>query len=276
MENSEVSYKRLFDLKDRVVVITGANGILGHRYVAAFGEYGAKVVIADVDKSACAEHAASHVKRYGTAALGLDLDVTSPRSISDVIARVESEFGPVDVLVNNAATKGRDAAAFFAPTGDYSLATWREVMAVNLDGLFLVAQAVGSKMAERGSGSIINVSSIYGNVAPDQRIYEGAEYLGRAINTPAVYSASKAGVIGLTRYLAALWGEFGVRVNTLTPGGVQSGQNDTFQTRYGARTPLRRMAQGDEMVGAVIYLASDASSYVTGHNLVVDGGWTIW
>jgi NAD(P)-dependent dehydrogenase (short-subunit alcohol dehydrogenase family) len=131
-------------------------------------------------------------------------------------------------------------------------------------------------MAERGHGSIINTLSVYGIVAPDQRIYQGSEYEGRAINTPAVYSASKAAVWGLTKYLAAYWGSRDVRVNAITPGGVFSGQNDEFVRRYSARVPLGRMASQDEMSGAVVYLASDASSYVTGQNIVIDGGLTVW
>jgi NAD(P)-dependent dehydrogenase (short-subunit alcohol dehydrogenase family) len=134
----------------------------------------------------------------------------------------------------------------------------------------------GAPMAERRHGSIINTLSIYGIVAPDQRIYEGAFYEGKAINTPAVYSASKAGLWGLTKYLAAYWGASGVRVNAITPGGVFSGQNDAFVQRYSARVPLGRMGQREEMAAAVVYLASEASSYVTGQNLVVDGGLTVW
>ena len=149
-------------------------------------------------------------------------------------------------------------------------------MAVNLDGLFLVARAVGTRMAARGAGSIVQTASIYGVRGPDPRLYEGSEYRGQPINTPPVYSASKAGVIGLTKHLATYWADRGVRVNTLTPGGVESGQNETFQARYGARVPLGRMARPDEMVGALLFLASDAASYVTGQNIIVDGGLSAW
>ena len=150
-------------------------------------------------------------------------------------------------------------------------------MAVNLDGMFLVAQAVGKQMVTQGKGgSIIQTASIYGIMAPDQRIYQGSFYLERQINTPAVYSASKAGVIGLTKYLSTYWAGHKIRVNSLTPGGVESGQNDEFKRRYSERIPLKRMAEPNEMVGALIYLASDASSYVTGQNIVVDGGLSAW
>jgi NAD(P)-dependent dehydrogenase (short-subunit alcohol dehydrogenase family) len=150
-------------------------------------------------------------------------------------------------------------------------------MSVNLDGLFLVAKTVGGQMKAQGrGGSIIQTASIYGVVASDKRIYEGSHYLGMQISNPPVYSASKAGVVGLTRYLAAYWGDAGIRVNALVPGGVESGQNDTFKQRYAARVPMGRMAQADEMVGALVYLASPASSYVTGQTLIVDGGLTAW
>ena len=150
-------------------------------------------------------------------------------------------------------------------------------MAVNLDGMFLIAQAVGKQMVYQDKGgSIIQTSSIYGIVAPDHRVYEGSVYLERKINTPAVYTASKAAVIGLTKYLATYWAEKGIRVNTLTPGGTQSGQNEEFQQKYSQRVPMNRMGDAKEMVGALLYLASDASTYVTGQNIIVDGGLTSW
>jgi len=180
-------------------------------------------------------------------------------------------------LHNNAASKSADLDAFFATTEEYSLHEWRRIMSVNIDGMFLVAQAVGGQMQKQGTGgSIIQTASIYGLLSSDKRIYEGSHYLGRQISNPAVYSTSKAAVVGLTRYLAGNWGDKGIRVNALVPGGVESGQNETFKSRYSARVPLARMAQPDEMVGALVYLASDASSYVTGHCLVVDGGLSAW
>jgi NAD(P)-dependent dehydrogenase (short-subunit alcohol dehydrogenase family) len=176
-------------------------------------------------------------------------------------------------LFNNAAAK---SANFFEPFETFPLEEWNEVMGVNLTAAMLGCQVFGSRMVKRSVGSIINTLSVYGVVAPDQRIYEGSEYEGRAINTPAIYSASKAGLWGLTKYLAAYWGNKGIRVNALTPGGVFSGQNDTFVQRYSARVPLGRMAEKNELVGAAVFLASDASSYITGQNIVVDGGLTVW
>jgi len=167
---------------------------------------------------------------------------------------------------------------FFATLDKFSLEDWDYVMRVNLTSMFLIARELGVKMAKVGRGSIINVSSIYGVVGPDQRIYDDSWYedLGGAINTPLVYSVSKGAVIAMTRHLSTYWGASGVRVNTLTPGGVYSGQNDIFKNKYSDRVPLARMANADEMVGALLFLASDASSYVTGQNIIVDGGLTTW
>lgn len=200
-------------------------------------------------------------------------DVTCRDSLESVKRVVCEEFGEVNVLVNNIATK---TANIFEPFETFPLEDWNEVMNVNTTGVMLACQVFGADMARRGQGAIITTLSIYGIVGPDQRVYEGARYEGRDINSPAVYSASKAALLGLTKYLATYWGRCGVRVNAITPGGVFSGQNDAFVSRYSARTPLGRMAQQDEMSGAIVYLASDEASYVTGHNLVVDGGLTAW
>ena len=256
--------------------MTGAVGFLGQRFCAGLADFGASVAVVDVDETITRDFADSLTRDFGIRCTGVGCDVADQASVAAMMARVESELGPVDILHNNAATKTKDPSSFFAPVESFPLATWRDVMAVNLDGMFLVARTIGAGMAARGKGTIIQTASIYGVVGPDQRIYEGSEYLGRAINTPPVYSASKAGIIGLTRYLATYWAAVGVRVNTLTPGGVESGQNSEFTRRYSERVPIGRMARADEMVGALVFLASDASSYVTGQNIIVDGGLSAW
>jgi NAD(P)-dependent dehydrogenase (short-subunit alcohol dehydrogenase family) len=194
--------------------------------------------------------------------------VGSEPDVRALIDRVSLSCGRLDVLVNNAATKTPD---FFAPFDRFPRADWDEVMRVNLDGMFQCASAAVPLLQASPAASIVNVTSIYGISAPDQRIYEGVPF-----NTPAVYSASKAGVVGLTRYLATYYASAGIRCNAITPGGVEAGQPEPFVRAYGARTPLGRMARATEMGPALLFLASDASSYVTGHNLVVDGGWTAW
>jgi NAD(P)-dependent dehydrogenase (short-subunit alcohol dehydrogenase family) len=270
-------YKNLFDLSGKVAIVTGAVGILGQGFCRGLASFGAKLAVVDLDPDRCSAFAAELEGDYGTSALGVACDVADPASVARMVQQVVARFGAIDVLHNNAASKSADLDAFFASTEEYSLAEWRKIMSVNVDGMFLVAQAVGAQMLKQGrGGSIIQTASIYGLLSSDKRIYEGSFYLGRQISNPAVYSTSKAAVVGLTRYLAGNWGDAGIRVNALVPGGVESGQNDTFKARYAARVPLARMAKPDEMVGAVVYLASDASSYVTGQCLVVDGGLSAW
>lgn len=262
-----------FQLGGKVALVTGGAGILGQKFCAGLAEAGAKVAVVDLDASAAKAAAA----RLGDNADGFGCDIADPVSVQTCVAAVIARFGAIDILHNNAATKSRDVRAFFTPFEDYSLDTWREVMAVNIDGMFLMAQAVGKHMVARGQGgAVIQTASIYGLVGPDSRIYEGSDYLGGPINTPAVYAASKAAVVGLTKWLATHWAKSGIRVNCLVPGGVSSGQNGVFAERYSERVPMGRMARSDEMVPALLYLASEASSYVTGQVLAVDGGWTAW
>lgn len=271
------SIRALFDLAGKTAVVTGGAGILGRHFCHGLAEFGADVAVVDLDEARAQGLAAELTERHGVRSVGVGCDVADPDSVAAMLAAVVAELGDVHVLHNNAASKSADLDAFFAPFEAYALEEWRRVMAVNLDGMFLVAQAVGARMIEQGTGgSVVQTSSIYGIRAPDARIYEGSRYLGRAINTPAVYAASKAGVVGLSRYLATHWAGHRIRVNTLVPGGVESGQNEDFRRRYGDRVPLGRMARAEEMVGALVYLASDASSYVTGQELVVDGGLSAW
>jgi NAD(P)-dependent dehydrogenase (short-subunit alcohol dehydrogenase family) len=263
-----------FNLMGRLVLVMGGAGILGKQISSALAASGAKVIIADRDAERAAITADSICDVLGAhTAQFVVCDITDRPSLEDLKKRIEAEHGQVQVLVNNAAAKSPN---FFEPFETFPVEDWDFVMGVNLKGVMLGCQVFGAAMAERGHGSIINTLSVYGIVAPDQRIYEGSEYEGHAINTPAVYSTSKAAVWGLTKYLSAYWGDRNVRVNAITPGGVFSGQNDEFVKRYSARVPLGRMAAQDEMNGAIVYLASDASSYVTGQNIVIDGGLTVW
>jgi NAD(P)-dependent dehydrogenase (short-subunit alcohol dehydrogenase family) len=265
----------MFDLSTKTVLITGGAGILGSRISRALVGCGARLAIADRDgpkAEALAQQLGSDIGDQSRVR-GYRVDVSRRQDLLQLQEAVERDLGEVNVLFNNIATK---SANMFAPFDVFPLEDWNEVMSVNVTGAMLSCQVFGSAMALRGAGSVITTLSIYGIVGPDQRIYEGALYEGRQINTPAVYSTSKAALWGLTTYLATYWGHRGVRVNAITPGGVFSGQNDEFVRRYSARVPLGRMAQHDEMSGAVVFLASDESSYVTGQNIVVDGGLTAW
>ncbi|HIJ99101.1 TPA: SDR family oxidoreductase [archaeon] len=259
---------KMFDLAEKVVLVTGGTGLLGKEFCETLSDYGANVIVVDLNESDCKKQAESLAKKYGTKAIGVKADITNRNEVAKMVSEVVKKLGKVDVLVNNAAGKSKN---FYAKFEDYPLEDWEKVMSVNLTGAFLCAQAVGKQMAKQNSGSIINISSVYGIKAPDQRIYKGTK-----INTPAVYSASKAGLIGLTTYLATYWADKNIRVNCISPGGVFNNQENEFVKKYSEKTPLGRMANKNELSGAVLFLASDASSYVTGHNLVVDGGLTIW
>jgi NAD(P)-dependent dehydrogenase (short-subunit alcohol dehydrogenase family) len=261
-----------FRLEGRVCLVTGGAGILGEPMCRALLEQGAAVAVVDRDETRIAE-VVGRLSGGGARVRGYTVDITRRAEVEAVAARVAEDLGPIDVLANNAAAKSPN---FFAPFEEFPVEDWDMVMRVNLTAAMICCQVVGGAMVRRGRGSIVNTLSIYGIVAPDQRIYEGSSYEGHAINTPAIYSASKAGLWGLTKYLATYWGPRGVRVNAITPGGVFSGQNDTFVSRYSSRVPLGRMARREELTGALVFLASDASSYVTGQNLIVDGGLTTW
>lgn len=274
------SYMSKFDLAGKTAIVTGGAGLLGKYFCYALADCGANVVIADINKQSAQLLAKELEIEKNIKSIGIYCDVASPDSVKGLIDITVDSYGSIEILHNNAsitATTSSDPAGFFASFEDYSLDVWREVMSVNLDGMFLMAQAVGKQMVKQGKGgSIIQTASIYGTMAPDQRIYEGSDYLGRRINTPVAYSTSKTAIVGLTKYLATYWADKNIRVNTLSPGGIENGQNDEFKLRYSARIPLGRMAEQDEMVGALLFLASDASSYMTGQNIVVDGGLSAW
>jgi NAD(P)-dependent dehydrogenase (short-subunit alcohol dehydrogenase family) len=273
-----------FSLAGRTAVVTGAAGLLGRQHCRALVDAGAVVVATDVDAAACERVVAelrgersngARARLHGVAA-----DITAPASLGHLRDEVLRVGDRIDILVNNAASNDRfeDAAAAAALSRfeSYPVEAFRRALDVNVTGTFLACQILGSEMARRKTGSIVNIASTYGMVGPDQRIYRRPDGSQGFWKSP-VYPSSKGAVLAFTRYLAAYWAPAGVRVNSLSPGGVsQPGQETYFREQYAARTPLGRMAEAHELRGALLFLASDASSYVTGSNLVVDGGWTAW
>jgi NAD(P)-dependent dehydrogenase (short-subunit alcohol dehydrogenase family) len=264
-----------FELNQRVAVVTGATGLIGRHHCMALSEAGAHVVCADLDFGKCEDLA----KTLPTKSIGLKLDVTQEESVKSGLQAVLKSLGRVDILINNAAINDM----FENPTvalersrfEHYPVEMFRKMMDVNVTGMFLCSQIFGSEMARSKKGSIINISSTYGIVGPNQSLYIKPD--GKhAMFKSAAYPASKGAVIAFTRFLAAYWGDQGVRVNTLSPGGVENSQDEFFVKKYSERTPLARMAEPTDYRGAVVFLASDASSYMTGANLVVDGGFTVW
>jgi len=265
-----------FSLADRVAIVTGAAGLLGRRHCHALAAVGARVVAVDVRAEACAELARELVDVHGGVTWSWACDVADAHAVETLCREVVGWSGRIDVLVNNAGLDDKvEASAGPVRFEDYPLALWERSLRVNLTGPFVCCQKIGARMAEQGGGSIINIASTYGIVAPDQSLYRDGD--GRqAFIKSAAYPAAKAAVLALTRYLAAYWGAAGVRVNALSPGGVQNGQDPAFVSRYAARTPLGRMACPDDYEGALVFLAGDGSRYMTGANLVVDGGFTAW
>jgi NAD(P)-dependent dehydrogenase (short-subunit alcohol dehydrogenase family) len=266
-----------FKLDGRTAVVTGGAGLLGSGFCRTLAQVGAAVVVAD-HALPTARAVAEEIVANGGRALALESDVTRPESVCAMTAKAKEMFGSLDILVCSAALDPK-----FDPHTDemhdesferLPLETWRQALDVNLTGVFLSAQAAAPLMLEGGGGVMVLISSIYGLTAPDQRIYRQPDTAPRY--KPAWYSASKAGLLGLARYLASYYAGRGIRVNALSPGGVFNDNPDDFVQAYSARTMLGRMADKDEMNAALLFLASDASSYMTGANLVVDGGWTAW
>ncbi|RCK73029.1 MAG: 3-oxoacyl-[acyl-carrier protein] reductase [Anaerolineae bacterium] len=271
-----MSVEDLFRLDGRVAVVTGGAGLLGAQFCRTLAEAGAAVVIADLNEQA-ARSIEQALSEDGLIVRAVAVDVTSAASVHEMVQTTLKLFARLDILVNSAALDPK-----FDPQHGgheqgfehYPLEAWNQALAVNLTGAFLCCQAVIPPMLEQGRGVIVNLASIYALTAPDQRLYQRP---GKAVQyKPAYYPVTKAGVLALTAYLAAYYGEKNIRVNALSPGGVYNGHDEDFVRAYSARTMLGRMARKEDLNGALLFLASDASAYMTGANLVVDGGWSAW
>ena len=265
----------LFDLDNKVAIVTGATGLIGRNHCKALADAGANVVLADLNIERCTEAMFDlpHHERH----TAIHFDITNEEEVKRACASIMAKYGKIDILVNNAAIndmfENPALAGEQSMFENYPVKMFRQSLEANVTGTFLCCQVFGAEMAKAGSGSIINIASTYGMVGPDQSIYKDKD--GRQMfYKSAAYPATKGAVINFTRFLAAYWGKNGVRVNTLSPGGVENSQDDFFVQNYSAKTPLYRMAKSTDYMGAVVFLACVASSYMTGANLVVDGGWT--
>lgn len=265
----------LFSLKNKVAVVTGATGLLGKQHCLALAKAGANVVALDISKYKC-DKLSTELK---IDLLGVEADVTDKDSLQKANELILSMFGKIDILVNNAAIndmfESPKSALEQSRFENYPLELWQKSIDVNVTGTFLCSQVFGSQMLKQKKGSIINIASTYGIVAPDQSLYRD-ENGNQKFYKPPAYSTTKGAILSFTKYLAAYWGNSGIRVNALSPGGVENSQDEFFIKTYSSRTPLGRMAHSKDYKGALIFLASEASAYMTGANLVVDGGFTIW
>lgn len=280
MNKAEPTLSRLFELSGRVAVITGGAGLLGYQHAATIAGLGGLPVLLDINAEALAANAAKLVAETGCQALTLEADITDLAALAAAFEQLMARYGRVDILINNAARNPKVESAGdkdFSRLENFPWEQWRLDLDVGLGGAFNCAKVFGAQMARQGAGVIVNIASDLGVIAPDQRLYrvEGREP-GQQPVKPVTYSVVKHGLIGLTKYLATYWCEQGVRCNALSPGGVYAGQNDVFVSKLTQLIPLGRMAEADEYRGAIAFLCSDASSYMNGANLVIDGGRSAW
>lgn len=249
----------------KTVLITGVNGFLGSALAKTLMTHGNQVIGVDL-----ADESSVNISTY------IKADLADHENLSSISHQLK-EYDSIDCLINNAASKSNDPASFFNEPVTYKPQTWREVMQINLDAPYFLTMSLIEKIKNSSDASVINISSIYGLIGPDDRLYDGAQYMGHHINSPAVYSASKAGLIGLTKWMATtLTPKYGIRTNCVVPGGIDTGQNSKFKRNYSARVPLGRMAQTNEIVSPILNLLSSDSKYINGHILVIDGGITAW
>ena len=259
--------EELYRLDGKVAVVSGGAGLIGAKLCEILSEAGADIVMVDNNAALAAAEASRVADMTGRRVLARTIDITREAQVKELAREVYGDLGRCDILINAAHYKG---GVFFAPLAQYPLEAWKDVLAVNLTGTFLMCRELGSRMFAGAGGVIVNVSSTYGLVSPDPRIYAET-----GINSPISYAATKSGLINMTRYIAIHWRPK-VRANVLAPGGVEADQAPEFIRNYCDRTPLGRMARRDDYQGAILFMCSDASAYMTGAIVTVDGGWTAW
>ena len=270
IKNSE----KIFDIKGKTIVLTGSAGRVGSRFAHTLSNAGANVILVDKETKANTKLASEIIKKYKTRAIAQNVDINDSIQVEKLVKFVLKKYKKIDVLINNAHFVPRNHPSRDTEFEKFPVELWDQTISENMRGIFLCSQKIGKSMVERKKGIIVNISSIYGIIGPDQRIYGKSR-----LNSPAYYSATKGAMVNLTKYLASYWGPKNIRVNTLTLGGIydkklHSGKE--FVKKYSNKTMLGRMSNKEDYDGAILFLASDASSYMTGSNLIIDGGWTSW
>jgi len=265
------------DLQNKVVLISGASGLIGKNLIIEFLNYGSEVYGIDIDKKKINSQFKELKKKFPRSKISLiKCDITKEKEVKKIISYILNRTKKIDILINNAATKTKKLKNFFNPFQNYKLADWKKIMDVNINGAFLLTREASRSMIKKKNGNIISVASIQGVVGNDKTLYKNSKFKGIQMSNPAVYSTSKSALIGFARYLATYLGEFNIRSNSISPGGIQGGQNKKFIQNYSKKVPLKRMSNLSEVVNCIIFLSSNKSSYISGQNIIVDGGYTSW
>ncbi len=265
------------DLKDKVILISGATGLIGNSLIEEYLSHKAEVYGIDIDRNKINIQLKEFKNKFPNSKISLlKCDITKENEVKKIVKHILNKSKQVDILVNNAATKTKKLKNFFNSFQNFKLSDWKKIMDVNINGAFLLSREVSKSMVRKKSGNIISIASIQGVIGNDKSLYKNSKFKGVQMSSPAVYSTSKSALIGLTRYLATYLGEFNIRSNSISPGGLKGGQNKKFIQNYSKKVPLKRMGEVDEIVQCVLFLSSIKSSYISGQNIIVDGGYTSW
>jgi NAD(P)-dependent dehydrogenase (short-subunit alcohol dehydrogenase family) len=265
------------DLKNKVILISGATGLIGNNLIKEYLNHEAEVYGIDIDRKKINFQLNEFKKKFPRSKISLlKCDITKENEVKKIIKHILNKSKKIDTLINNAATKTKKLKNFFKSFQDFNLSDWKKIMDVNVNGAFLLSREVSKAMIRKKSGNIISIASIQGVVGNDKSLYKSSKFQGIPMSSPAVYSTSKSALIGLTRYLATYLGEFNIRSNSISPGGIKGAQNKKFIQNYSKKVPLKRMGEVDEIVQCVLFLSSNKSSYISGQNIIVDGGYTSW
>ena len=265
------------DLKNKVILISGATGLIGSNLIKEYLDYEAEVYGIDIDKRKINLLLKKMKKIFPKGKISLlKCDITKENEVKKTIKHILNKSKKIDILINNAASKTKNLKNFFNSFETFNISDWKKIMDVNVNGAFLLTREASRNMIKKKNGNIISIASIQGVVGNDKSIYSNSKFKGVKMSSPAVYSTSKSALIGLTRYLATYLGEFNIRSNSISPGGIKGGQNKKFTQNYSKKVPLKRMGEINEIVHCVIFLSSNKSSYISGQNIIVDGGYTSW
>jgi NAD(P)-dependent dehydrogenase (short-subunit alcohol dehydrogenase family) len=268
----------MFDLTNKIIIVTGAGGFLGKNFCKFLLSFNATVIAIDLDKQKL-KKLREFIKELGLATNSLityECNILHENQVKKTTKLINKKFKKIDVLVNNATFRGKHIKEFYKEFTKFKIKSWNEISETNIEGTFLITKHVSKLMIKKKEGSIIQIGSIYSKVAPNFDLYSNSFFKGEKMSSPAVYSVNKFGLVGLTKYLASYLGKYNIRVNCLSPGGIDDNHSKAFKKKYSSYVPLKRMGKVEDLAGAIIFLSSDKSLYVTGENILIDGGLSSW